>query len=212
MLIQKYLEKNDKLSTFAIERSTKGLIQGKKEKKLGMRASETCEVILNECAIPYENMIGEEGKGKYQALSILDGGRISIAALSLGISISCLKKAINYSKERYQFGRAISSFQAISFKLADMFVEKEASYLLCIEAAKLADKKEDIKKIASSAKLYCSEKAMKIVNETLQIFGGYGYIEDFPIEKYYRDCRLMTIGEGTSEIQRLNISKEILKN
>lgn len=199
------------MSAFVIEQGTPGYSAGKKENKLGMRASETTEVILNNCRIPAENLLGKEGDGFIQALKILDGGRISIAALSLGIAQGAFDHALAYSKERKQFGQAISSFQGISFKLADMATEIEAASLLIYRSADLKMRGLPVTRESAMAKLYASEVAVKVANEAVQIFGGYGYMKDYPVEKYYRDAKLCTIGEGTSEIQKIVIGRSILK-
>lgn len=199
------------MTAFIIERGTKGFSAGKKENKLGMRASETAELIFSDCRIHKTQMIGNEGEGFIQSLKVLDGGRISIAALSLGIARGAFEAALKYSKERHQFNQPISSFQGISFKLADMATKIEAASLLTYRAAELKDKGKSVNKESAMAKLYASEIAVEIANEGVQIFGGYGYTKDFPAEKYYRDAKLCTIGEGTSEIQKLVISRSILK-
>jgi alkylation response protein AidB-like acyl-CoA dehydrogenase len=178
---------------------------------MGMRASETCELIFNDCRIPKENLIGVVGEGFKQAMQILDGGRISIGALSLGIAKGAYEAALKYSKEREQFGQPISKFQSIAFKLADMATEIEAAELLLYQAAYLKNNKKKMTKESAIAKYYASEVAVRTANEAVQIFGGYGYTKDFPVEKFYRDAKLCTIGEGTSEIQKLVISREILK-
>ncbi len=198
-------------SAFIIEKGTPGFSAGKKENKMGMRASETCELIFNDCRIPKENLIGVVGEGFKQAMQILDGGRISIGALSLGIAKGAYEAAVKYSKEREQFGQPISKFQSIAFKLADMATEIEASELLLYQAAYLKNNKKKMTKESAIAKYYASEVAVRTTNEAVQIFGGYGYTKDFPVEKFYRDAKLCTIGEGTSEIQKLVISREILK-
>ncbi len=198
-------------SAFIVEKGTPGFSAGKKENKMGMRASETCELIFNDCRIPKENLIGIQGEGFKQAMQILDGGRISIGALSLGIAKGAYEAAVKYSKEREQFGQPISKFQAIAFKLADMATEIEASELLLYQAAFLKNNKKNLTKESAIAKYYASEVACRTANEAVQIFGGYGYTKDFPVEKFYRDAKLCTIGEGTSEIQKLVISREILK-
>jgi alkylation response protein AidB-like acyl-CoA dehydrogenase len=198
-------------SAFIVEKGTPGFSAGKKENKMGMRASETCELIFNDCRIPKENLIGRQGEGFKQAMQILDGGRISIGALSLGIAKGAYEAAVKYSKEREQFGQPISKFQAIAFKLADMATEIEASELLLYQAAFLKNNKKNLTKESAIAKYYASEVACRTANEAVQIFGGYGYTKDFPVEKFYRDAKLCTIGEGTSEIQKLVISREILK-
>jgi len=198
-------------SAFIVEMGTPGFSAGKKENKLGMRASETCELIFDNCRIPKENIIGEVGQGFKQAMQVLDGGRISIGALSLGIAKGAYEAAVQYAKEREQFGQSISKFQAIGFKLADMATEIEAAELLLYQAAYLKNNKRPVTKESAIAKYYASEVACRVANEAVQIFGGYGYTKDFPVEKFYRDAKLCTIGEGTSEIQKLVISREILK-
>lgn len=205
-------EKGDShgMSAFVVEKGTPGFTSGKKENKLGMRASETAELIFDNCRVHKDNMLGAEGEGFVQAMKVLDGGRISIAALSLGIAKGSMKAAVAYSKEREQFGQSISKFQAIAFKLADMATEIEASELLIYKACDLKEKKQRMTKEGAMAKYYASEVACKVANEAVQIFGGYGYTKDFPVEKFYRDAKLCTIGEGTSEIQKLVISKQIL--
>ena len=198
------------ISAFIVERGTPGFSGGKKENKLGMRASETAEMIFDNCRIPAENLIGNLGEGFIQAMKVLDGGRISIAALSLGIARGAYEAAIQYSKEREQFGQSISKFQAIAFKLADMATELEAAELLTFQAADLKQRGEKMTKESAFAKYYASEVAVRLSTEAVQIFGGYGYTKDFPVEKFYRDSKLCTIGEGTSEIQKLVISRQIL--
>lgn len=198
-------------TAFIVERGTPGFTGGKKEDKLGMRASETAEMVFQDCRIPDSNRIGEVGEGFKQALSILDGGRISIAALSLGIAKGAFEAALKYSKEREQFGKPISSFQGISFKLADMATEIEAAELLIMNAVFRKNNGLKLSKESAMAKYYASEVACKVSNEAVQIFGGYGYIKEFPVEKFFRDAKLCTIGEGTSEIQKLVISRELLK-
>ncbi len=198
------------MTAFVIEKGTKGFSSGKKENKLGMRASETAELIFDNCRIPKENVLGNIGDGFIQALKVLDGGRISIGALSLGIAKGSYEAALKYSKEREQFGKPISAFQGISFKLADMVTEIEASELLLHKAAYLKNKGERMTKIGAMAKMYASEACVKIANEAVQIHGGYGYTKDFPVEKFYRDAKLCTIGEGTTEIQKIVISRQIL--
>lgn len=206
-------EKGDSkgISALVIEKGTPGFTHGKKENKLGMRASETTELIFDNCKVPIENLLGNEGEGFKQAMYILDGGRISIAALSLGMAKGALTAAINYSKERYQFGQPISSFQGISFKIADMATEVEAAELLIMQAADLKNRGQNVTKQSAMAKYYASEVCVRTATEAVQIFGGYGYTKDFPVEKFYRDSKLCTIGEGTSEIQKMVISREILK-
>lgn len=199
------------MTAFIIERGTPGFKAGKKENKLGMRASETAEMIFENCRVHKSQVVGQEGEGFVQSLKILDGGRISIAALSLGIAKGAYEAARKYSKEREQFGKPISSFQAISFKLADMATKIEASELLTRKAGHLKDKGEIVTKISAMAKYYASETAVEVSTEGVQIHGGYGYIKDFPAEKFYRDAKLCTIGEGTSEIQKLVISRHILR-
>ena len=199
------------MTAFIIERGTPGFEGGKKENKLGMRASETAEMVFTDCFVPDENVIGEVGEGFVQSMKVLDGGRISIAALSLGIAQGAFDAALAYSKERHQFNKPISSFQAISFKLADMATELEAAKLLTYRAAWLKDNHLDCTVESAMAKYYASEVCVRNANEGVQIFGGYGYVKDFPAEKYYRDSKLCTIGEGTSEIQKLVISRKILK-
>ncbi len=198
------------MSAFIIERGTKGFSAGKKENKLGMRASETAELIFSDCRLHKSQMMGDEGEGFVQSLKVLDGGRISIAALSLGIAQGAFDAALQYSKERHQFNKPISSFQGISFKLADMATKIEAARLLVYRAAELKNMGKSVNKESAMAKLYASEVAVEVANEGVQIFGGYGYTKDFPAEKYYRDAKLCTIGEGTSEIQKLVISRAIL--
>jgi acyl-CoA dehydrogenase len=198
-------------SAFIVEKGTPGFSAGKKENKLGMRASETCELIFNNCRIPAENLIGVEGEGFIQSMQILDGGRISIGALALGIAKGAYEASVKYSKEREQFGKPISQFQAIGFKLADMATKIEAAELLLNQAAYLKNTGQKLTKESAMAKYYASEIACQVANEAVQIFGGYGYTKDFPVEKFYRDAKLCTIGEGTSEIQKLVISREILK-
>ncbi len=199
------------MTAFVVERGTPGFEGGKKEDKLGMRASETAEVIFTDCRVPKENILGEVGDGFIQAMKILDGGRISIGSLGLGIGEGALEAAINYSKEREQFGKSISSFQAISFKLADMATEIEAAKLLLYQAADMLMKGKTVMKESAMAKYFASEVGVKVATEAVQIFGGYGYIKEFPVEKFYRDSKLCTIGEGTSEIQKLVISRALLK-
>ncbi|MEO5977184.1 MAG: acyl-CoA dehydrogenase family protein [Chryseolinea sp.] len=199
------------ISAFIIERGTVGLSAGKKENKLGMRASETAEMIFADCRIPASQLIGKEGEGFIQAMKVLDGGRISIAALSLGIATGAYEAALRYSKERHQFNQPIASFQGIAFKLADMATKVEAARLLVYRAGELKNKGHEVTRESAMAKLFASEVAVEVANECVQIFGGYGYTKDFPAEKYFRDAKLCTIGEGTSEIQKLVISRSILK-
>ncbi|NQZ77933.1 MAG: acyl-CoA dehydrogenase family protein [Ekhidna sp.] len=202
--------KSRNASAFIVERSNPGFKQGRKEDKLGMRCSETSEMIFEDCRIPAENLIGEVGDGFVQALKVLDGGRISIAALSCGIAEGALNAATNYAQEREQFGKAIANFQGISFKLADMAVKVEAAKLLTFQSAELKNQGKNVNKESAMAKLYASEIAVEVANDGVQIFGGYGYTKDYPAEKYYRDAKLCTIGEGTSEIQKLVISRTLL--
>ena len=198
-------------TAFIVERGTPGFSGGRKEDKLGMRASETAEMLFQDCRIPDGQRLGEVGGGFVQSLKILDGGRISIAALSLGIAQGAYDAALAYAKEREQFGKPIASFQGISFKLADMATDIEAAKLLTYQAADLKDAGEQVTKESAMAKLFASETAVRVANESVQIFGGYGYTKDFPAEKFYRDAKLCTIGEGTSEIQKVVISRQILK-
>jgi alkylation response protein AidB-like acyl-CoA dehydrogenase len=199
------------ITAFVVERGTPGFKGGKKENKLGMRASETAELIFEDCRVHESNVLGNIGDGFVQAMKILDGGRISIAALSLGIAKGAYEAALKYSQEREQFGQPISRFQAIGFKLADMATQIEAAELLTLQAAVKKDAGQNVNKLSAMAKYYASEVSVKVSNEAVQIFGGYGYTKDFPVEKFYRDCKLCTIGEGTSEIQKLVISRAILK-
>jgi alkylation response protein AidB-like acyl-CoA dehydrogenase len=198
------------ISAFVVERGTKGFRPGRKENKLGLRASDTSELIFEDCEIPAENLIGKEGDGFKDAMRVLDGGRISIAALSLGMARGALDAAMKYAQERRQFGKAISEFQAIQFKLADMATELDAAWLLTMRAAQMKDAGLNVTKESAMAKLYASEAACRICDEGVQIHGGYGFIKDYPAEKFYRDVRLCPIGEGTSEIQRMVIARELL--
>ena len=200
------------LSAFIVDKDTKGFRPGKKENKLGLRASDTAEMIFEDCAIPAENLLGKEGDGFIDAMRVLDGGRISIAALSLGMAQGAYEAALNYSKQRKQFGKAIGEFQAIQWKLADMATEIDAARLLTLRAASMKDAGMKTTLESSMAKLYASEVAVRCANEGVQIHGGYGFIKDYPAEKYYRDVKLCTIGEGTSEIQRLVIARQLLKD
>jgi alkylation response protein AidB-like acyl-CoA dehydrogenase len=206
-------EKGDShgMSAFVIEKGTPGFSSGKKEDKLGMRASETAELIFDNCRIHKDNLLGQEGEGFIQSLKILDGGRISIAALSQGISKGAYEAALKYSKERVQFGKPISNFQGISFKLSDMATEIQASELLTHKAASMKNNGEKVTTMGAMAKMYASEACVRISNEAVQIHGGYGYIKEYPVEKFYRDSKLCTIGEGTTEIQKLVIARNILK-
>jgi hypothetical protein len=219
MAVTDKVNKHHGISAFIIEKGTPGFRPGKKENKLGMRASDTSEVVFSDCHIPAENLLGKEGEGFINSLQILDGGRVSIAALGLGMAQGAYEAAVKYAKQRKQFGRPISDFQAIQFKLADMATQIEAARLLTYQAAWLADR--SIAKGASAgrftlessmAKLYAGEIAVRVANEAVQVFGGYGFVKDYPAEKYYRDVKLCTIGEGTSEIQRLVIARQILGN
>jgi len=200
------------ISAFILEKNFEGFFTGKKENKLGMRASDTAQLIFDNCKVPIENLIGEEGNGFIQAMKILEGGRISIAALSVGLAQGALDNAIIYSQQRKQFGKALKDFQAIQFKFSEMATNIEAARLMTYKAAYKKDKGEQITKDAAMAKLFASEMAEKCANEAVQIFGGYGFVKDFPVEKFYRDVKLLTIGEGTSEIQRIVIAKELLKD
>ena len=199
------------LSAFIVEKGTKGFRPGKKENKLGLRASDTSELIFEDCEIPLDNLLGNEGEGFIDAMRVLDGGRISIAALALGIGRGALDAATKYVKERRQFGKAIAEFQGIQWKLADMATELDAARLLTQRAAVLKDAGRKVTRESAMAKLYSSEVAVRICNDAVQLFGGYGFIKDYPVEKFYRDVKLCTIGEGTSEIQRMVIGREILK-
>jgi len=206
-------EKGDShgMTAFVIEKGTPGFSSGKKENKLGMRASETAELIFDNCRVPKENILGKVGEGFIQSMKILDGGRISIGALSLGIAKGAYEASVKYSKERVQFGKPISEFQGISFKLADMATEIEASELLVHKAAFLKNAKKPMTKIGAMAKMFASETCVRVANDAVQVHGGYGYTKDFPVEKFYRDAKLCTIGEGTTEIQKVVISRKILK-
>ncbi len=199
------------MTAFVVTKGTPGFTAGKKENKLGMRASETAEIIFNDCRVHKSQMLGNLGDGFIQAMKVLEGGRISIASLSLGIAIGAYEAALQYSKERHQFNQPISKFQGIAFKLADMATKIEAAKLLTFRAGDLKNKGHAVKKESAMAKLYASEVAVEVATEGVQIFGGYGYTKDFPAEKYFRDAKLCTIGEGTSEIQKLVISRSILK-
>lgn len=199
------------ITAFVVERGTPGFTAGKKENKLGMRASETAEMIFENCKVPKENILGEVGQGFVQAMKILDGGRISIGALGLGIAKGAYEAAVKYSQERHQFGQPISKFQAISFKLADMATKIQAAELMLRHAADLKNNNQKVTKESAMAKYYASEISVEIATDAVQVFGGYGYTKDFPVEKFYRDSKLCTIGEGTSEIQKLVIAREIMK-
>lgn len=198
------------ISAFILEKGFEGFSTGKKENKLGMRSSDTCELIFENCKVPMDNLLGKEGEGFVQAMQILDGGRIAIAALALGIAQAALEHSIKYSKQRKQFGKYLAEFQGIQFKLADMATEIEAARLLTYRSAKLKDEGKDFKLAASMAKYYASEIAQKAANEAVQIHGGYGFLKDFPVEKLYRDVKLLTIGEGTSEVQKIIMSRKLL--
>jgi alkylation response protein AidB-like acyl-CoA dehydrogenase len=200
------------LTAFLVEKGTKGFRPGKKENKLGLRASDTAELIFEDCCIPTGNLLGKEGDGFIDAMRVLDGGRISIAALSLGMAQGAFEAALKYSKQRKQFNKPISEFQAIQWKLADMATEIDAARLLTLRAAAMKDAGMKTTLESSMAKLFSSEVAVKCANEGVQIHGGYGFIKDYPAEKFYRDVKLCTIGEGTSEIQRLVIARQLLKN
>ena len=217
MAVTDAAKKQHGISAFIVEKDTPGFRPGKKENKLGMRASDTSEVIFSDCRIPDENLLGAEGQGFINSLQVLDGGRISIASLALGMAQGAYEAAVKYAKQRKQFGKAISEFQAIQFKLADMATEIEAARLLVWEAAYLADRSLHdggsgirFTRESSMAKLFAAEVAVRVANEAVQIFGGYGFVKDYPAEKYYRDAKLCTIGEGTSEIQRLVIARQLL--
>jgi len=205
-------EKGDNrgMTAFVVERGTPGFTSGKKENKLGMRASETAEMVFDNCIIPDQNRLGTIGDGFIQSMKILDGGRISIAALSLGVAKGAFNASLKYSKERKQFGRPISSFQGISFKLAEMATEIEAAVLLTEKASELKNQGKNVTQQGAMAKLFASEVCVKVANEAVQIHGGYGFTKDFPVEKFFRDSKLCTIGEGTSEIQKLVISRKLL--
>lgn len=199
-------------TAFIVDSNTPGFSAGRKEDKLGMRASETVELIFQDCRIPDSQRLGDIGDGFIQSLKVLDGGRISIAALGVGTAMGAYEAALAYSKERKQFGKAICDFQAIAFKLADMYTDVQASSLLTFHAAAMKDAGEKVTLASSVAKYHSSETAVRVSNEAVQIFGGYGFVKDYPAEKFYRDSKLCTIGEGTSEIQKMVISKEILRN
>jgi alkylation response protein AidB-like acyl-CoA dehydrogenase len=200
------------ITAFIVEKGTPGFTSGKKENKLGMRASETAELVFDNCRISDAQRMGPVGDGFHQAMKVLDGGRISIAALSLGIAKGAYEASLKYSKERQQFDQPISNFQAIAFKLADMATQIEASELLIYQAADMKNRGVKMTKESAMAKYYASEVSVRVATDAVQIFGGYGYTKDFPVEKYYRDSKLCTIGEGTSEIQKLVISRDILKS
>jgi alkylation response protein AidB-like acyl-CoA dehydrogenase len=211
MAVTDKLKGSHGISAFILEKGMRGFRPGKKENKLGMRASDTAEVIFTDCCVPAANLLGEEGEGFTGSLKILDGGRISIAALAVGMAQGALEAATNYAKQRKQFGQTISEFQSVQFKLADMATEVEAARLLVYQAAWLADKQSArFTRESSMAKLFASEVAVRVANECVQIHGGYGFTKDYPAEKYYRDVKLCTIGEGTSEIQKLVIARQLL--
>lgn len=199
------------MTAFIVEHGTPGFTAGRKEDKLGMRASETTEIIFSDCRVQKDQILGKVGEGFIQSMKVLDGGRISIAALSLGIAYGAFDAALAYSKERHQFNKPIASFQGISFKLAEMATEIEAAKLLTLRAAWLKNNNNPVTMESAMAKYYASEVSVKVANEAVQIFGGYGFTKDFPVEKFYRDCKLCTIGEGTSEIQKLVIARNLLK-
>jgi alkylation response protein AidB-like acyl-CoA dehydrogenase len=198
------------ISAFIFEKGMQGFRPGRKERKLGMCASDTAEMIFEDCMVPAENLLGEEGRGFFDALHVLDKGRISIAALAVGIAQGAFEAALRYAQQRRQFGRPIAEFEGMQWKLADMATEMEAAWLLTYQAASMKDAGLRITREASMAKLFASEVAVRVVGEALQIFGGYGFLKDYPIEKFYRDVKLCTIGEGTSEIQRLVIARDLL--
>lgn len=200
----------DNSTAFVVERGTKGFMGGKKENKLGMRASETAEMIFDNCTIPDSQRLGEVGAGFKQAMKVLDGGRISIASLALGIAKGAYEAALQYSKDRHQFDQPISNFQGVSFKLADMATEIMAAELITLKACDLKNRGEKVTREAAMAKYYASEVAVKVANDAVQIFGGNGYTKEFPVEKFYRDAKLCTIGEGTSEVQKIVITRESL--
>lgn len=202
---------NKGITAFIFDKSMEGFRSDKKENKVGMRASETASVVFEDCYVPDENRLGNEGEGFLQAMQILDGGRISIASLSVGIAQGAYESAVKYAKERQQFGKPIAEFQAIQFKLADMATQIECARLLTLQAAAMKDAGKKVTKQSAMAKLYASEVAVRVSEEAVQIHGGYGYTKDYPAEKYWRDSKLCTIGEGTSEIQRLVIAKQLLK-
>ncbi len=205
-------QENRGITAFIIEKGTQGLVSGKKENKLGCRASDTASVILEDCYVPEENVLGKVGEGFFNALTVLDGGRISIAAMAVGIAQGAVDCAVKYAKEREQFGKPISEFQGVQFKLADMEARTQAARWLTYRAAWLKDQGKKIPKESSTAKYYASEAAVWVCEQAVQIHGGYGYIKDYPAEKYWRDSKLCTIGEGTSEIQKIVIARELLRN
>ncbi|MDA8687423.1 acyl-CoA dehydrogenase family protein, partial [Schleiferiaceae bacterium] len=206
-------EKGDSrgMTAFVVEKSTPGFTAGQKENKLGMRASETACLFFDECRVPKENILGKVGEGFIQAMKILDGGRISIAALSVGIARGAMDAAIDYADERVQFGKKIRSFQGVSFKLAEMSTKVYAAELMTRHAGALKEEGKPMTQESAMAKLYASEISTEVANEAVQVFGGYGYTKDYPVEKFYRDCKLCTIGEGTSEIQKVVISRNLYR-
>lgn len=204
-------KKSRRTSAFVVEKGTPGFRPGKKENKLGLRACETSEIILEDCRIPAANLIGKRGDGFRDSMRVLDGGRISIAALGLGMAVGAFEASLDYAQERKQFDRPIGSFQAIQWKLADMATEIEAARLLTYRAATLKDEAREVTRESAMAKLYAGETAVRAAEKAVQIFGGYGFVKDYPVEKFYRDVKLCTIGEGTSEIQRLVIARELMK-
>ena len=212
MAVTDPVKKHDGISAFIIEKGTPGFHAGHKENKLGLRASDTATVIFEDCRIPVENLLGEEGSGFRDSMKVLDGGRLSIAAMAVGMAQGAYEAALSYSKERKQFGKSISDFQAIKFKLADMAMEIDAARLLNSRAAWMRDNGMTTTLESSMAKLYAAEVGTRVANESVQIHGGYGYIKDYPAEKFYRDVKLCSIGEGTNEIQRMVIAREILRN
>jgi len=205
-------DKADKrgITAFAVEMDRTGIRPGKKENKLGMRVSDTAELVMEDCRVPSSNILGQVGYGFIDAMKVLDGGRISIGALSVGIARGAYEAARDYAKQRQAFGKSISDFQAIQFMLADMATEIDAARLLCHRAATIKDAGQRVTQFSAMAKLYASEVAVRATERGVQIFGGYGFVKDFPAEKYYRDVKLCTIGEGTSEIQRMVIARNLL--
>ena len=212
MAVTERSRKNKGISAFIVECDNPGIRVGKKENKLGMRASETCTLVMEDCRIPAANLLGEEGSGWLDAMKILDNGRIGIAALSVGLARGAYEAALRYAKERRQFGRPIAQFQAIQFYLADMATEIDAARLLTERAAAARDAGQVVTRLSAQAKLFASEIAVRVTDRAVQIHGGYGFTKDFPVEKYFRDVKLCTIGEGTSEIQRIVIAKQLLSS
>jgi len=200
------------ISAFIVEKETPGFVPGKKENKLGLRASDTAEIVLENCRLPQDNLLGQAGEGFTDCLKVIEKGRIGIAAIAVGIAQGALEASLSYAQQRKQFGKAISEFQAIQWKLADMATEIDAARLLTYRAAALADQGRRVSREGSMAKLYAGEVAVRATNEAIQIHGGYGFIKDYPVEKFYRDVKLCTIGEGTSEIQRMVIARELLRS